>query len=249
MGTDKDWEKWGATEPYFGVLSNVKYRRNKLNQLARNAFFESGENHVIRVFKAIRDNFDPQFSPRSVLDFGCGVGRLIIPFARHADKVVGVDVSTSMLSEAKRNCELTELAKKITLAQSGDPSCIESQFDLVHSFIVLQHIPWQRGRQILQALSGLVSKNGYLAVHIFTSCNTHPIVRLLVRLRYCFPPANWVRNIMSGRHIFEPAMQLHVYDMDTIMHDLEVGRFGKILCLDEPTGCEFDSIFLFAQRI
>ena len=41
---------------------------------------------------------------KSSLDFGCGVGRLIIPFARVFEHVTGVDISPAMLEIAQRNC-------------------------------------------------------------------------------------------------------------------------------------------------
>jgi len=40
--------------------------------------------------------------PRSVLDAGCGTGRVAIELARHGIEVVGVDVNPSMIEEARR---------------------------------------------------------------------------------------------------------------------------------------------------
>lgn len=40
--------------------------------------------------------------PRSVLDAGCGTGRVAIELARHSIDVVGVDVEASMIAEARR---------------------------------------------------------------------------------------------------------------------------------------------------
>jgi SAM-dependent methyltransferase len=248
MGTDKDWEKWGATDPYFGVLSTEKYRAGRFDPSARREFFASGEAHVERVIRTIRDQFDSRFTPSSALDFGCGVGRLVVPLAAIVDQVVGVDVSASMLSEARNNCDSAGAAN-VRLVRSGDLAGVQGQYDLVHSYIVLQHIPWRRGRKILQALSEMVAPGGYLAVHFYTACHAPALARALVRLRYVFPPANWARNVMRGRPVFEPAMQLHVYDLDTIKRDLEARRFGPALCVDEPTGSEFSSTFLFARRL
>ncbi|MDA8282372.1 MAG: class I SAM-dependent methyltransferase [Actinomycetota bacterium] len=42
------------------------------------------------------------FGPRSVLDAGCGTGRVAIELARQGVEVVGVDVDSSMLAEARR---------------------------------------------------------------------------------------------------------------------------------------------------
>jgi len=43
------------------------------------------------------------FHPSSVLDAGCGTGRVAIELARRGVDVVGVDVDESMISEAKRS--------------------------------------------------------------------------------------------------------------------------------------------------
>ena len=41
-------------------------------------------------------------NPESVLDAGCGTGRVAIELARHGIEVVGVDIDVSMIAEAKR---------------------------------------------------------------------------------------------------------------------------------------------------
>jgi tRNA/tmRNA/rRNA uracil-C5-methylase (TrmA/RlmC/RlmD family) len=105
MSTDIAWEEWGRRDPYFGVITNPKFRRSELNDHSKREFFESGQSHAHGVLTTIRRFIDPGFAPRTVLDFGCGVGRLLIPFAKVADEVVGLDVSPSMLKEARRNCE------------------------------------------------------------------------------------------------------------------------------------------------
>jgi SAM-dependent methyltransferase len=50
--------------------------------------------------------FVRRFTSQSVLDAGCGTGRVAIELARHGIDVVGVDVDASMIAEARRrpNC-------------------------------------------------------------------------------------------------------------------------------------------------
>ena len=43
------------------------------------------------------------YSPTSVLDAGCGTGRVAIELARHGIEVVGTDIDDSMLATAQRN--------------------------------------------------------------------------------------------------------------------------------------------------
>jgi SAM-dependent methyltransferase len=51
------------------------------------------------------------FGPVSVLDAGCGTGRVAIELARHGIEVVGVDVDASMIAEAKRQAPHLEWAQ------------------------------------------------------------------------------------------------------------------------------------------
>ena len=41
-------------------------------------------------------------SPKSVLDAGCGTGRVAIELARHGIEIVGVDIDAEMIAEARR---------------------------------------------------------------------------------------------------------------------------------------------------
>lgn len=248
MGTDKDWEKWGATDPYFGVLSSEHFRKENIDDRSRKEFFLTGEDHVARVLDLISENFGEELILRSVLDFGCGVGRLAIPFARRAVKCVGVDVSPAMLSEAAVN-SMEAGVQNIEYTNSGsDLSEIKDQFSLVHTYLVLQHIPWNRGRKIIQQLADKVEDGGFLAIHFFTSSGAPKIVRALVRIRYAIPPVNWIRNLLRRRPMFEPAMQLHVYDEKTISSDLENLGFDKVVSCVEPDMDGFKNIFLLARR-
>jgi SAM-dependent methyltransferase len=251
LGTDRDWERWGAADPYFGVFSSAQYRATQLNAQAIDDFFNSGKQHVARVLDAIHESFDASYDPHRVLDFGCGVGRLVVPFSRIADRVVGVDISKSMLAEAAANCTRRSITNTEFVLSDDHLSRVTDRFDLVHSFIVLQHIPWRRGQRILQCLMQRVEPGGYLCFQFLTSCLTPTLRRALVRLRYAFPPLNWARNVILRRSVFEPPMQLHVYPIPPILHDLASMGFGKaVLVVEPPTAeFEFESTLLFARRL
>lgn len=166
MSTDVEWEKWGRQDPYFGVITWDRFRADKIDDTARAEFFASGQRHVDSVLGSCRQYVDPQFTPARVLDFGCGVGRLVVPFAGVAAEVVGVDVSPSMLAEARRNCDERGIAN-VALELSDDQlSRVQGDFDLVHSVIVLQHIEPVRGRLIFKRLVELVRPGGIGALHL-----------------------------------------------------------------------------------
>jgi 2-polyprenyl-3-methyl-5-hydroxy-6-metoxy-1,4-benzoquinol methylase len=166
MTTDTAWEEWGRRDPYFGVITDPKFLRAALSEFSKREFFGSGESHVHGVLGTIRKHIDAEFAPRTVLDFGCGVGRLLIPFAKIADEVVGLDVSSSMLLEAGRNCDERQI-RNVRLLESDDSlSTLTGSFDLIHSCIVFQHIPVERGRAIFVKLLQHLRPGGVAALQL-----------------------------------------------------------------------------------
>jgi SAM-dependent methyltransferase len=65
--------------------------QSRFDTLARQGVDVHGEASLVR-----------SLHPTSVLDAGCGTGRVAIELARHGIDVVGVDVDASMIAEAER---------------------------------------------------------------------------------------------------------------------------------------------------
>jgi SAM-dependent methyltransferase len=166
MSTDFAWERWGASDPYYGVLTNPKFRASVLTAEAKEEFFATGRCHVQYIYDQCRRYFGPDFAPGRVMDFGCGVGRLLVYFAERAPSVVGVDVSRSMLEEARRNCEQRGAPNVEFVISDDELTDAPGPYDLVHSSIVLQHIEVARGRLIFEKLVARVAPGGVGALHL-----------------------------------------------------------------------------------
>ena len=142
--TDSDWEVWGKKDPYYGGCTQDSYRLCQMTDESRAEFFQAGEQRIHQILDHCRRHIDPEFNPKRALDFGCGVGRLLIPVAQVTEHATGLDVSVSMLEEARKNCEERSL-NNVTLLKSDDElSLLKGDFDFVYSHIVLQHIPVDR---------------------------------------------------------------------------------------------------------
>lgn len=148
--TDRDWEIIGETDPYFGVLTHDKFKRENLDDAGRSEFFRTGQENISYFLEKMRSTFGA-FVPRSALDFGCGVGRLTVPLAETTGAATGVDVSQGMLAEARRHNH-PGLRFMETIP--------DERFDWVVSIIVLQHIPPERGYEILKTLLDRVAPDG-----------------------------------------------------------------------------------------
>jgi SAM-dependent methyltransferase len=72
------------------VWNGAEYQR-RFDSLAESGMDVHGEATFVRAFE-----------PASVLDAGCGTGRVGIELARHGIEVVGADVDASMLAHARK---------------------------------------------------------------------------------------------------------------------------------------------------
>jgi SAM-dependent methyltransferase len=234
MNTDIAWARWGAMDPYFGVLSDPRYRRPVVD-LNLGSFFESGERHVGDLLCRIERAFAP-VERRRALDFGCGVGRLAIPLARQFDAVTGVDVSAHMLAEARRNA-ICHGQDNIDFVASDDRvSQAVGAYDFVNSYIVFQHIPVDRGMAIIRNLIAKVSESGVISLHVCVSNMGGLLVRTADLLKRRIVGAIGIANICAQRPVGEPMMQMNSYDLSAVAGMLSSAGFGPMLVEMEQHG-------------
>ena len=215
--SDQDWERFARTEPYFAVLTEPQYR-GELSELDRAEFFRTGEQHVSEMLSIIRSRLHPDFAPARALDFGCGVGRLLIPLAARCRGVTGVDVSPAMLDEARRNCEAASVSNVRLILGDDKLSAIEGEFDFVHSYIVLQHIPVRRGERLVRELAGRLAPDGVGVFHVtYSRPHASSLRRLLYWARTRLPAAHWALNIARGRPARTPIMQVNRYSVTRLL--------------------------------
>jgi SAM-dependent methyltransferase len=258
MSVDSDWEQWGRDDPYFGVITDPRFRRNALDDSARTLFFESGRVHILHVIQTLRARIDPTFTPRRLLDFGCGVGRVLLPARAFVQEAVGIDVSRSMLDEAAANAQRMGI-DGVTLLHQGDLSSVEGRsFDLVHSAIVLQHLEPDRGLTLLGGLIDCVADGGCGALQITYSKTAYadqqglpppppapdpqPPWRLLLRRG---DPT--LRPEASASAATEPAMLMTPYPLTAVYWHLQTRGVTEVFSEFTDHGGEL-GVFLFFQR-
>lgn len=226
--SDQNWEAYGKDNPYFGVLSDEKFSRAHLDEQAIDEFFATGETHIAEVLATIEKHIATDFHPQRCLDFGCGVGRLVLPLAQRFTSVTGVDISPSMLAEARKNAGDLGLTNIELLPSDDTLSQVTGPFDLIHSFIVLQHIPKARGEQILQRLMDLLSPGGVGALH-FTYANDLAGAKAWQRrVRESVPLVHNLINVAKGRSFRHPYMMMETYDLNRLMRILQLNGAAKI---------------------
>jgi SAM-dependent methyltransferase len=267
MSTDKEWENWGRLDPYFGIITDPRFRRDRLDETELEFFFATGREHVGNVLGTAYQRFDPKFAPRSILDFGCGVGRVLLPFARIADRAVGIDVSESMLAKARQHAD-AEGISNIEYRRQGDLAGIEpGSFDLVHSVMVLQHIDVARGIDIFGQLVAAVAPRGIGAIQLTyaKAIHTHtlgvepaatpappPVVarpsllRRLLPVRasaHAAPPVPEIPPVANP----DPLMLMNSYPLTPLYFHLQLAQVGAVYSEFTNHGGEL-GLFLFFQK-
>jgi 2-polyprenyl-3-methyl-5-hydroxy-6-metoxy-1,4-benzoquinol methylase len=218
---NNSWDHFGKKNPYYGVLSDEKFRTQNLSEGNRQLFFQSGVEHVDQLLQAVQKHFGSFHSHVKALDFGCGVGRLLIPMAGHFEQVVGMDISSAMISEAKSNLNNMGIQNATLLRSDADLSWDKLQnFDFVHSYIVFQHIPIENGQNLFFRLVDALAPRGIAALHITLFRSSSPQHRLLQRLRKNFVPLNWFINFLRNQPLNEPMMQMNDYNMSYVCYEL-----------------------------
>lgn len=244
--TDQDWEEWGKSNPYFSVISDQKYLGKQITTVAKQEFFASGKAHAKELFKAINGLVGNSFKPKTSLDFGCGVGRITQALADHCDSVVGIDVSPSMLKEAEANLP-SKLKPRVIFNNSDDELASSKNYNLVHSYIVLQHIPKSDGYKITHRLLEKTSPGGVAALHYTFATHVSRSERSLQLVRYNFPPVHYGLNLVRGKPLKEPMMHIYDYDINKLLNIYQ--EFGMIdLKLDITRHGDYSGVFIIAKR-
>jgi SAM-dependent methyltransferase len=136
----RDWEELAAEDPLWAVLGDPA-RRGGGWQVAD--FLRTGEEEIEQLVARGRELGLPTAFGRA-LDFGCGAGRLTRALAGHFSECVGVDISESMVAEARR---INADCSGCTFVVNDTPDLRrfpDASFDLVYSTLVLQHLPGRR---------------------------------------------------------------------------------------------------------
>tara|TARA_B100001287_G_scaffold257816_1_gene243707 strand:+ start:446 stop:1225 length:780 start_codon:yes stop_codon:yes gene_type:complete len=173
--TDKDWEKIGLENPYWGVISAPEFnylKEENVDLLDR--FYKTGEDEVNKLINTIKTKVKCNFEIESVLDFGSGVGRLLLPFAQRTSNICyGCDISEGMHEKCLIRANYLDL-NNIKLIQ--DLENIKISFSLVNTRIVLQHIPPKRGINYINKLAELVKDNGIFSLQ-FTVAREKSLIK------------------------------------------------------------------------
>jgi len=130
----QDWNERARKNAFFYIAS---WR----SQWDSESFFQSGEEDFARLVQPALDRAAFETKGKSIVEVGCGAGRMTHCFARRFGRVIAVDVSSEMQDRGKQY--LADFGNIEWLLADGNAlNGIESaSSDFVFSYLVLQHLP------------------------------------------------------------------------------------------------------------
>lgn len=236
--SDNAWETFAKTDPYWAVLTDPRYRTGPSGALPpqeRAAFFEGGARHIEGVAKTLKTHFGRGFTGEDCcLDFGSGVGRLILPMARLCGRAIGIDISDTMRRICLQNAIQERVGNIECFAAVDDPALKDVRFDWVNSYIVFQHLDTELGYRIFDRLLKQVKPGGAISVHFTVYKDGRVSQYLADRYRYFTVDRNGVRGVFSGDAYYAPdAMMMNDYDIGRLYMILGQNGFDDILTRHE----------------
>jgi SAM-dependent methyltransferase len=225
MKPDRRWEAFAAREPYFAVFTDPKLLGANRSPADEHDFFDSGEMLVDSMFHTIRHRLTNDFAPESILEFGCGPGRLAIPLARRAGSITAVDRSSAMLDAARREAARQSIVNiDFRLADGFFEKA--RKFDFVNCYLVFQRLHPQQGLALFRQLLDCIGSGGIGAFHFLYRSATSPLVAMSRRVRERVPVVNGIANLARGKVFGEPFIPSYTYDLDDVFRILDDAGFS-----------------------
>lgn len=149
-----------------------------------------------------------------------------------ADEAVGMDVSQAMLDEASVNC-IDFGVSNVSLLKADDTlSALTGSFDLIHSFIVLQHIPVERVRVIFANMLKYLNAGGVGVIHV-TYARTKYDVHYGVRPERSWLVKTWKALVEPIKKILksnkkDPEMQMNIHILNHLYYSLQTSGIQSV---------------------
>jgi SAM-dependent methyltransferase len=216
----KHWDHLARLDPLWAVLTTPQKMDGCWDP---KEFFDTGGQEVAAAMQAMETLGYPA-ARESALDFGCGVGRISQALCGHFDRVVGVDISASMVELARQHDRAGGRCTYVVNSEDNLQAFPSNTFDLVYSRFVLQHLPPRHARHYLREFIRVLKPSG-LAIFQLPS----RFVPGSLRERLAFHTNLWLRSRVFG----DPRiMEMYSVPVETVVREVK-DCGGRIVNLKE----------------
>ena len=225
----RNWDMLGKEDPLWAIITRDDKKGNKWDL---GEFFASGEREIAELMQYLSDRGVDCARDRA-LDFGCGVGRLSQPLAKHFTNVIGVDIAPSMVAQA-RALDRSGHCRFIVNDRADLSLFPDQEFDFIYSNIVLQHMRPVYSTGYIREFCRVLAPGGVAVFQVPSRCKlpAEPWSwKDAVRPFIPSPLLHWYRHQYRGLPVHQPAVsgpaQMEMYTVPK----------GEVFKLVKRNGC------------
>jgi len=197
------WSALGEDDPLWAILSSPDKRGGRWDA---EAFFSAGEEEIAGLDAQCRALQLPG-ARRVALDFGCGIGRLSRALASRYEQVIGVDISPSMLAQARALHGALDNVRFVENAAARLDFLGDGSVDLIYSVITLHHNPAALQLAYVAEFLRVLAPGGVAVFQIASGYS-----RDWRGLVYRCVPNRWLAPLRRRVHGSRVAADLHALD-------------------------------------
>jgi SAM-dependent methyltransferase len=156
------WDDLASRDAMWAILTEDAKKGGKWSEAE---FFALGEREIASVIGAVESATGLSQFQRG-LDFGCGVGRLTQALARYCAEATGVDISQSMVAQARKWNRHGDRVQYVVNTDADLRQFEDGRFDLIYSNIVLQHVAPEYAQRYMKEFFRVLSPGGVAVFQI-----------------------------------------------------------------------------------
>jgi SAM-dependent methyltransferase len=226
-GTTRDWEQWGRFDPLYAVASLPGRHRAGENPWTESEFYATGAAE----WAQIAPHWERYAGALggTVVEIGCGAGRLSRQLGGAFDTVVGLDVSPEQLELARAAVEATPAAGDFRLSTGEKLPCADGEANAVFSTHVFQHLPRGLVGALLADCGRVLAPGGTVLLHVpiaGTNLAGSHLGDIARRWRKLAPLRAAFLRLGHRAGLTVPPMRFQLFDPQWVFDRLERGGLG-----------------------
>ena len=162
LSSNKEWKKWGKTDPLFGVASWAGRDKKGANPWTDEEFYALG----VSDWKDFRKHWESYgVDNASCLEIGCGAGRITKQLATYFCEVHALDVSSDIIEYAKKRIERPSVIFHVS--NGSDIPLDDQSMSAVFSTHVFQHFDsLVAAKKYFGEIARVMKPSGTVMIHL-----------------------------------------------------------------------------------
>lgn len=227
--TTRDWQDWGRTDPLYAVASIPDRHRDGKDPWTKSDFYASGAAEWAEI--------QPQWShyagplEGTVLEIGCGAGRMSRQLAGAFERLIALDVSPDQLELARAAVAETTAVGDFRLSTGPALESADGEVDAVFSTHVFQHLPSKLASPLLVDCGRVLAPGGTAMLHIPIPGTNQAGTQLSdIRRRWTGLAPVKAAALRAGHRLGRtvPPMRFQVFDPAWVFERLESGGLSDV---------------------